>query len=125
MSLTDSKVAMMLPISDPDRAQKYYSQQLGLHYEGTNEEGSLLYALAGGAQLMLLERPDETPLGRRGGSASRTTTCRGSRPRTTSPRWGPRRRPGCSTRTATSSACTSSRSDAFRQVTVGRVTVSR
>ena len=63
MSLDDSAVAMMLPISDPDRAQKFYADQLGLPYVGTNEEHSLMFGLAGGAQLVLLPRPDEKPLG--------------------------------------------------------------
>ena len=63
MSLNDSAVAVMLPIGDADRAQKFYTDQLGLPYQGTNEEGSLMYALAGGTQLMLLPRPDEKPLG--------------------------------------------------------------
>jgi catechol 2,3-dioxygenase-like lactoylglutathione lyase family enzyme len=59
MSLTDSSVAMMLPISDADRAQKFYTDQLGLPYEGTDDEGSLMYRLAGGSHLMLLQRPNE------------------------------------------------------------------
>lgn len=63
MSLSSSSVAVMLPISDPDRAQKFYTDQLGLPYEGTNDEKSLMYRLAGGAQLVLLPRPDEKPLG--------------------------------------------------------------
>jgi catechol 2,3-dioxygenase-like lactoylglutathione lyase family enzyme len=61
MSLNDSSVAVMLPISDPDRSQKFYSDQLGLAFEGTTEEGSLRYHLHG-AELMLLPRPDEKPL---------------------------------------------------------------
>jgi catechol 2,3-dioxygenase-like lactoylglutathione lyase family enzyme len=63
MSLNDSSVAVMLPISDPDRAQKFYSDQLGLPYEGTDPEGSPMYGLAGGAKLGLLIRPDQKPLG--------------------------------------------------------------
>jgi catechol 2,3-dioxygenase-like lactoylglutathione lyase family enzyme len=62
MSLNDSSVSVMLPISDPDRAQKFYTDQLGLPYQGTNLEGSLMYRLSGGTQLMLLPRPDEKPL---------------------------------------------------------------
>jgi catechol 2,3-dioxygenase-like lactoylglutathione lyase family enzyme len=62
MSLDDSSVSVMLPISDPDRARKFYSDQLGLPYEGTNGEGSLMFRLPGGAQLVLLPRPDEKPL---------------------------------------------------------------
>jgi catechol 2,3-dioxygenase-like lactoylglutathione lyase family enzyme len=63
MSLNDSSVAVMLPISDPDRALTFYSDQLGLPHEGTNERGEQLYRLPGGAQLVLLPRPDEKPLG--------------------------------------------------------------
>jgi catechol 2,3-dioxygenase-like lactoylglutathione lyase family enzyme len=62
MSLNDSSVAVMLPISDPDRAQKFYTDQLGLPYTGSNEQGEQLYRLPGGAQLVLLPRPDEKPL---------------------------------------------------------------
>ena len=63
MSLNDSSVSVMLPISEPDRAQKFYTDQLGLPYQGTNPEGSLMYGLSGGSQLVLLPRPDEKPLG--------------------------------------------------------------
>lgn len=61
MALSDSAVAVMLPISDPDRAQKFYADQLGLPYQGTNAEKSLLFGLSGGAQLVLLPRPDQPP----------------------------------------------------------------
>lgn len=61
MSLATSTVAMMLPVTDADRAKTFYSEKLGLHYTGTNEEGSATYALAGGATLVLLPRPDSTP----------------------------------------------------------------
>ena len=61
MSLATSTVAMMLPVTDPDRAKTFYTEKLGLHYTGTNEEGSATYALAGGATLVLLPRPDSTP----------------------------------------------------------------
>ena len=61
MALSDSAVAVMLPISDPDRAQKFYADQLGLPYQGTNEEQSLLFGLSGGAQLVLLPRPGQEP----------------------------------------------------------------
>jgi catechol 2,3-dioxygenase-like lactoylglutathione lyase family enzyme len=62
MSLNDSSVAVMLPISDPDRAQKFYSDQLGLPFEGTNELGELMFRLAGDAELVLLPRPGQKPL---------------------------------------------------------------
>jgi catechol 2,3-dioxygenase-like lactoylglutathione lyase family enzyme len=62
MSLNDSSVAVMLPISDPDRAQKFYTEQLGLPFDGANDQGELSYRLASGVQLVLLTRPDEKPL---------------------------------------------------------------
>ncbi len=61
MSLATSTVAMMLPVTDPDRAKKFYSEMLGLDYTGTNEEGAPTYALAGGSTLVLLPRPGSTP----------------------------------------------------------------
>jgi catechol 2,3-dioxygenase-like lactoylglutathione lyase family enzyme len=63
MSLNDSTVAVMLPISDPDRSRKFYAEQLGLPFEGSNDQGEQQFRLAGGAQLVLLPRPDEKPLG--------------------------------------------------------------
>jgi catechol 2,3-dioxygenase-like lactoylglutathione lyase family enzyme len=61
MSLAKSTVAMMLPVTDPDRAKTFYSDKLGLDYTGTNEEGAPTYVLGGGATLVLLPRPDSTP----------------------------------------------------------------
>jgi predicted enzyme related to lactoylglutathione lyase len=61
MALSQSTVAMMLPVSDPTRAQQFYSEVLQLPFGGTNAEGSLLYQLAGGSELVLLPRPDATP----------------------------------------------------------------
>jgi catechol 2,3-dioxygenase-like lactoylglutathione lyase family enzyme len=63
MSLNDSSVAVMLPISDPGRARKFYADQLGLPHDGTNEQGEELFRLPAGAQLVLLTRPEEKPLG--------------------------------------------------------------
>ena len=61
MSLTHRAVAMMLPVTDVDRARSFYSESLGLDYTGTNDEGSALYALDGGSTLVLLPRPDSSP----------------------------------------------------------------
>jgi catechol 2,3-dioxygenase-like lactoylglutathione lyase family enzyme len=58
MSLTTRAVALMLPVTDVDRARNFYTDTLGLEFSGTNEEGSAMYALEGGASLMLLPRPD-------------------------------------------------------------------
>ena len=56
MSLAMSAVATMLPVSDTDRAKEFYSDRLGLPFQGTNAEGSLMYGLSGGTMLMLLPR---------------------------------------------------------------------
>lgn len=61
MSLTHSTVAMMLPVSDVDRARTFYTESLGLDYTGTDQEGSAIYALDGGPTLVLLPRPDSRP----------------------------------------------------------------
>ena len=60
MSLTHRAVAMMLPVTDVDRARTFYSESLGLDYTGTNDEGSAMFALEGGSTLLLLPRPDGT-----------------------------------------------------------------
>jgi catechol 2,3-dioxygenase-like lactoylglutathione lyase family enzyme len=52
----------MLPISDAERSKEFYSNRLGLPFEGMNEEQSPVYRLSGGTQLVLLPRPDEKPL---------------------------------------------------------------
>ncbi|HSF35634.1 MAG TPA: VOC family protein [Nocardioides sp.] len=61
MSLTHSTVAMMLPVSDVDRARTFYTESLGLDYTGTDQEGSAIYALDGGPTLVLLPRPGSRP----------------------------------------------------------------
>jgi len=47
----------MLPITDSERAQAFYSDVLGLPFNGTNTEGSLIFGLAAGATLGLMSRP--------------------------------------------------------------------
>ena len=61
MPLTKRSVAMMLPVTDVDRARTFYTDSLGLEFTGTNGEGSAMYALEGGSGLMLLPRPGSTP----------------------------------------------------------------
>ena len=60
MPLAHRPVSMMLPVTDVDRAQKFYAESLGLDHTGTNDEGSAMFALPGGATLLLLPRPDGT-----------------------------------------------------------------
>ena len=61
MSLTKRTVAMMLPVTDVDRARSFYTDILGLDFAGINDEGSAMYALEGGTQLVLLPRPGSQP----------------------------------------------------------------
>ena len=61
MSLTKRTVALMLPVTDVDRARTFYTDTLGLDFVGTNDEGSAMYDLAGGASIVLLPRPDSRP----------------------------------------------------------------
>ncbi|MFC7360784.1 VOC family protein [Nocardioides astragali] len=61
MTLTHRSVAMMLPVTDVDRARTYYTESLGLDYTGTDDEGSAMFALEGGSTLVLLPRPDSHP----------------------------------------------------------------
>jgi catechol 2,3-dioxygenase-like lactoylglutathione lyase family enzyme len=55
MSLATSAVTTLLPVADIDRAKGFYDR-LDLPFLGTNDEGSLMYQLSGGATLMLLPR---------------------------------------------------------------------
>jgi catechol 2,3-dioxygenase-like lactoylglutathione lyase family enzyme len=61
MSLTHSGVALMLPVTDVDRATRFYQQSLGLELTGTNDEGSAMFAVGSDAQLVLLPRPESKP----------------------------------------------------------------
>ncbi len=61
MTLTHRSVAMMLPVTDVDRARTFYTESLGLDYTGTDDEGSAMFALEGGSALVLLPRPDSHP----------------------------------------------------------------
>jgi catechol 2,3-dioxygenase-like lactoylglutathione lyase family enzyme len=57
MSLAESTVSVMLPITDPNRAQRFYGQLLELPFDGKDGEGSLLFRLGGGAALVLRTLP--------------------------------------------------------------------
>ena len=61
MSIAESRVSVMLPITELNRAQQFYGECLGLAYDGSNGAGELMYQLAGGAQLVLRVLPDAHP----------------------------------------------------------------
>lgn len=57
MALADSSVAVMLPITDSDKAREFYGEKLGLAFDGTDEEGSLSFRAGGGSTLVLRQLP--------------------------------------------------------------------
>lgn len=57
MSLAQSSVAVMLPITDPGRAQEFYGERLELPFDGTDQEGALMFRLGGGSELVLRPLP--------------------------------------------------------------------
>jgi catechol 2,3-dioxygenase-like lactoylglutathione lyase family enzyme len=61
MSLTESPVAVMLATTDHGRAREFYAGRLGLVSDGVNQDGELMFQLAGGSELVLRELPDARP----------------------------------------------------------------
>jgi catechol 2,3-dioxygenase-like lactoylglutathione lyase family enzyme len=57
MALSSCPATFALPVEDVDRAEKFYSETLGLEHTGATSEGAPLFSLGGGASLMLLPRP--------------------------------------------------------------------
>jgi catechol 2,3-dioxygenase-like lactoylglutathione lyase family enzyme len=57
MSLAESTVSVMLPITEPERAQKFYGELLELPFDGNDGEGGLMFRLGGGAELVLRPLP--------------------------------------------------------------------
>ncbi len=57
MSIAQSTVEMMLPITNPDTAQEFYADRLGLPFEGANDAGELMFQLGGGSHLVLRQLP--------------------------------------------------------------------
>jgi catechol 2,3-dioxygenase-like lactoylglutathione lyase family enzyme len=61
MSLTDSVVAVMLPVGDVARAQEFYETSLGLPHDSTSPGGEVMFRLSGGHHLALRPLPDVHP----------------------------------------------------------------
>ena len=57
MSLATSTISVMLPITEPQRAHEFYGELLELPFDGNDDEGSLLFRLGGGAELVLRSLP--------------------------------------------------------------------
>ena len=57
MSLASAPATTILPTSLPDAARTFYGDVLGLVFRGRDADGKLLFALAGGSTLALIEKP--------------------------------------------------------------------
>jgi catechol 2,3-dioxygenase-like lactoylglutathione lyase family enzyme len=57
MSLAESTISVMLPITEKERAKRFYSELLELPLDGSDEEGDLMFRLGGGAELVLRSLP--------------------------------------------------------------------
>ncbi|MBI4942269.1 MAG: VOC family protein [Actinobacteria bacterium] len=57
MGLASAVTTTILPTSMPERSRTFYSDLLGLAFRGLDADGKLLFALAGGSTLALIEKP--------------------------------------------------------------------
>lgn len=58
MSLSNSPLTTIIPVTDTQRSQKFYEDLLGLSYRGQAADGNLLFALDGTGTLALLSDPE-------------------------------------------------------------------
>jgi catechol 2,3-dioxygenase-like lactoylglutathione lyase family enzyme len=56
MTLANNPTTTILPVTDTDRAQHFYAETLGLPFLGDDGNGTLLFGLAQGACLGLMEK---------------------------------------------------------------------
>ena len=54
MSLRLNTVTTVLPVDDPQRARRFYTEKLGLPHRGMTDDGSELYGSVGGPGLQLM-----------------------------------------------------------------------
>ncbi len=57
MTLATAVPTTILPSAHPDASRVFYSDVLGLPYRGTAADGKLLFGLAGGGTLALIDKP--------------------------------------------------------------------
>jgi catechol 2,3-dioxygenase-like lactoylglutathione lyase family enzyme len=57
MTLAAAAPTTILPSSHPDASRAFYSDVLGLPFRGTAADGKLLFGLAGGGTLALIDKP--------------------------------------------------------------------
>ena len=57
MSLAAAPATTILPTARPDAARTFYTEVLGLPFRGKDADGKLLFGLAAGSTLALIEKP--------------------------------------------------------------------
>lgn len=57
MALSTSSTTTILPIAQPAAARAFYGEALGLPFRGLDADGKLLFELASGSTLALIEKP--------------------------------------------------------------------
>jgi catechol 2,3-dioxygenase-like lactoylglutathione lyase family enzyme len=57
MTLAAAAPTTILPSARPDASKTFYSDVLGLPFRGTDADGKLLFWLAGGGTLALIDKP--------------------------------------------------------------------
>jgi predicted enzyme related to lactoylglutathione lyase len=57
MNLAECPATTILPVTRMDQAMSFYAERLGLPSRGTAPDGKLLFSLAGGGTLALIEKP--------------------------------------------------------------------
>jgi catechol 2,3-dioxygenase-like lactoylglutathione lyase family enzyme len=58
MSLRLNTVTTVLPVDDPQRARRFYTEKLGLPHRGMTDDGSELFGTNGGPMLQLMPVSD-------------------------------------------------------------------
>lgn len=127
MILAAAAPTTILPSARQDASKTFYSDVLGLPFRGTDADGKLLFALAGGGTLALIDKPAGSQAEHTAisfevddiGASIQDLQARGvvfddydlpgSGPWATCASWARRKQPGSRTLTATSCACTSRR----------------
>jgi len=57
MSLAAAPATTILPVARPDAARAFYGDVLGLPFRGLDADGKLMFGLAAGSTLALIEKP--------------------------------------------------------------------
>ena len=61
MSLANSPLTTIIPVTDAERSRRYYEDSLGLRFREKAPDGNLIFALDGSGSLALLTDPGSTP----------------------------------------------------------------